>query len=186
MNTAQWALLVSCLAALFTGLNMLASWMTFRRAKPRVQAGFSVFVSDETDLALLIDLRNKGQYPITVTDHAKVWVTPLKERPQTTILGKILGTVYRSEMDVMLDGRPGYPITLDIPVDEPREIPAFGGISLQCQLDTQRYADQFPDNVPLYARVDVTLSNGTQSRTTWVRIWDPKSTAANGYLPRKG
>lgn len=186
MTTAQWALLVACASALFTGLNVLASWLAFRRVKPRVQASFSVFTSDDTELALLVNLKNKGQYPITVTEKVTVNVAQLTRRPTPTIVGSLIGLVYRSELDMMLDQRPGMSVTVDIPESEVRDIPAFSGISFQCQLDLDRHHLQRPDNAQLYARVDSTLSNGTQCRTTWVLIWDPKSTAGSGYLPRKG
>ncbi|WP_329348408.1 hypothetical protein OG226_07940 [Streptomyces sp. NBC_01261] len=186
MTTAQWALLVACLSALFTGLNMLATWLNFRRVRPRVQTKFSAYASDNTELALLVDLKNKGQYPIKANEEVTVWVAQLHERPKRTLIGDVISRVYRSELDMALDGSRKYPVTVSIPKGEERDVPAFGGTRFQVQLDVYSYANQFVTGATLYARVDVTLSNGVESRSSWVVIQELKATATVGYLPRKG
>ncbi|MCX4813678.1 hypothetical protein OG601_24065 [Streptomyces sp. NBC_01239] len=185
MTTAQWALLVACASALFTGLNMLATWLNFRRVRPRVQTTFSAYTSDHVELALLVDLKNKGQYPIKANEEVTVWVAELYERPRRTLIGDIISRVHRSELDMMLDGSRKYPVTVNIPKGEERDVPAFGGTRFQVQLDSERYMGQFPDMKNIYARVDVTLSNGVESRSSWTPIHGLMSTATIGYLPRK-
>ncbi|WP_328494115.1 hypothetical protein OHS59_16270 [Streptomyces sp. NBC_00414] len=70
MTTAQWALLVACGSALFTGFNMLASWATYRRVPPRLIAKPKLVWDRDWDtgsktLEMMLILINRGQSPIT-------------------------------------------------------------------------------------------------------------------------
>ena len=177
MTTAQWALTVACASAVFTGINVLVSSMTFRRVRPRVEASFRLFDSDDTELALLLNLRNKGQYPITVVKEVLVWLAPLDEPPKDRF-NQI------PKRDRILEAIHPYLVTVHIPNSELREVPAFGGIRYQCQLDTTSYTDRISHKNHIYAHMLVTLSNGVEVRTPWVRIHHPDAKISHGYLPR--
>lgn len=84
MSGASVAILIASLSALFTGMNMFASWATYRRAHPHVtlrpvinSSSRSIPGSDVTYF-MTVHVRNKGQNSFHLTNEASIEMRPTK------------------------------------------------------------------------------------------------------------
>ncbi|MEU5197280.1 hypothetical protein AB0G86_25065 [Streptomyces scabiei] len=143
MNTAQLALVVACLSALFTGLNMLASWLTFRRAKPRVRMKIDpdmVFTPHDPKVHLEIRFINRSASPISVES-----VTFFQDNVRYAIL---------KEMNLeSVDSEGG------------KEVPAFGGLLWKTSIPINTYMPM--RGLLKHEWIVAQLSNGTIVHPNW-------------------
>ncbi|MFF4888137.1 hypothetical protein ACWD6Q_36025 [Streptomyces nigra] len=139
MSLAAWAILVASLSALFTGLNMLASWSTYRRVRPRIK----IHVSWN-------DFGGPNQEPLFTIRFINRSLTPavIEKLIMVSWLDEWLRTRY-NDFEIIEGG-------------QAKEIPPLGGIVWKATVSEKAYREIHEcKNTEIVA----TLSNGTSIRT---------------------
>lgn len=158
MSIEAWALAVALFSAVGTVANMVASWSTYRRIRPRgeVDAKWVIFGAHEWEDPMgifLVDITNTSQSEIRVRtislriDLAPQEFMPVDSRPHYTALEVVKGEV----------GEP---------------IPAMGEMNLQVEPNGMRW-----ELIPYVrrVRVEVTLTRKTKMASKWMskkdQVW---------------
>jgi len=181
MSSGAVAILIASLSAVFTGANMIASWATYRRVRPRVSLK-PHFVWHEdakpTRHRLSVDLhvRNSGQYPVTLFPETQLLVhagdRDLLKR--WLINPRLWRNFFRRGYigDLFRHGRAFFVYTL---IEEgPLEVLPFNGVQWHCDVPSEYIDSGYFENphIKWRAYVRVRLSDGTwvaSRRTRFLR-----------------
>ncbi|MEV3855064.1 hypothetical protein AB0J38_12145 [Streptomyces sp. NPDC050095] len=152
MSLAAVAIVVSGLSALFTASNMLVSFATYRRAKPKVEvnANWLQVVEEEWEENIgffWVGLSNRGGHAVKVSD-----------------LG--LEIEFVEGVPDAIDPFAEYTTTLKVVKGDVEEaIEAFGGVQWEVWPDS--YSEVFTPFIER-VRVQVTLSDGRTVKSKWL------------------
>ncbi|MEV4786153.1 hypothetical protein AB0K53_11975 [Streptomyces tuirus] len=158
MSLPAIAIIVASVSALFTGANMIASWMTYRRSKPRIRARvtWEAKYSEEgggyPNIFFRVHLVNRSASPIAVFE-AKV-VARMAVGRHSRIPLKYYA--YEDWPAVLTTGETVAP-------GLEKEIPAFGGLMLEVEADFLDERPTWPE-----ATVVVTLPTGEVLLDRWL------------------
>ncbi|MFF0807976.1 hypothetical protein [Streptomyces albogriseolus] len=151
MSLAAWALAVALFGAVGTVANMIASWSTYRRVRPRaeVDAKWLIIGAHEWEDPLgifLVDITNTSQSEIKVRNVSlRVDLAPQEIIP--------------------VDGKPCYTALAVIKGDSEEAIPAMGEMNLQVEPN-----ELMPELIPYIkrVRVEVTLTKKSKMASKWM------------------
>ncbi|MFE0131215.1 hypothetical protein ACFWY6_06490 [Streptomyces sp. NPDC059037] len=176
MSSGAVAILIASLSAVFTGFNMIASWATYRRTRPRVEILLRMdhhksAAENRVNFSMLI--RNHGQYPVTLDSFGSLCVQPLEEVSHSKWYRykhwRSQYRLWRNPVDVrefpMSRGARG--AVFQHETEQPVEVIPFNGTEWLVRLDTKYTTALQHGRGPWQARVLLYMSLGKPVFSPW-------------------
>jgi hypothetical protein len=172
MSSGAVAIVIASVSAIFTGCNMIASWATYRRARPRVvlsaEFGFSLEESGEHVLLAHMHLRNTGQNPARIAPTGFVTIMRPSPSPRKIRFRPLapIAEIPTKIGNVLVHGVAGFSSVYDIQGD--LEVAGFNGLQWNHSFSLDPAEVPLPNGDGLWiVGARVYLSDGTPVESAW-------------------